>query len=50
MNNQELINSICYMLIEKNLYVDLGTIATVFSYLDEKTLKAILNDLDFIKD
>lgn len=50
MENQELIDSICHILIEKKMYVDLDTVATVCSYLEKDTAKRILNELEHIND
>lgn len=50
MENQELIDSICHVLIEKKMYVDLDTVVTICSYLDKDTVKCILNELEYIND
>lgn len=49
MENQEIIDSICYLLIDKKMYVDMNTISTVCSYLDRETLLNIQEDLEEVE-
>lgn len=45
MENQELINKLCKLLIDKKFYVDTNTISIVCSYLTPSAIEKIIDDI-----